>query len=27
VPERLFFAITYVLLVLTGSKLIWDALG
>jgi uncharacterized membrane protein YfcA len=26
VPERLFFAITYVLLTLTGSKLIWDAL-
>ena len=27
VPERLFFAITYVLLVGTGSKLIWDGLG
>lgn len=27
VPERLFFAITYVLLVLAGSKLIWDALS
>lgn len=26
VPERLFFAITYVLLTLTGIKLIWDAL-
>jgi uncharacterized membrane protein YfcA len=26
VPERVFFAITYVLLVGTGSKLIWDAL-
>ena len=26
VPERLFFAITYVLLAVTGSKLIWDAL-
>lgn len=26
VPERLFFQITYVLLTLTGSKLIWDAL-
>lgn len=25
VPERLFFRITYVLLSLTGSKLIWDA--
>ena len=25
-PEGLFFAITYVLLTLTGSKLIWDAL-
>ena len=25
-PESLFFAITYVLLTLTGSKLIWDAL-
>jgi len=25
-PERAFFAVTYVLLVLTGSKLIWDAL-
>ena len=25
-PERLFFAITYVLLTVTGSKLIWDAL-
>ncbi len=27
VPERLFFAITYVLLTVTGSKLIWDALS
>lgn len=27
VPERLFFAITYVLLTLTGTKLIWDALS
>ena len=27
VPEPLFFAITYVLLGLTGSKLIWDALA
>jgi uncharacterized protein len=27
VPERLFFAITYVLLTATGSKLIWDALS
>ncbi len=26
VPERLFFAITYVLLAVTGAKLIWDAL-
>ena len=26
VPERLFFGITYVLLAITGSKLIWDAL-
>lgn len=26
VPERTFFAITYVLLSVTGSKLIWDAL-
>jgi uncharacterized membrane protein YfcA len=26
VPERLFFAITYVLLMLTGTKLIWDGL-
>jgi uncharacterized protein len=26
VPERLFFALTYVLLMVTGSKLIWDAL-
>ena len=25
-PERAFFAITYVLLTITGSKLIWDAL-
>lgn len=25
VPERLFFGLTYVLLTLTGSKLIWDA--
>lgn len=27
VPERIFFAITYVLLSVTGSKLIWDALS
>jgi len=27
VPERLFFGITYVLLAITGSKLIWDALA
>lgn len=27
VPERLFFAITYVLLLGTGSKLIWDAVS
>ncbi|ETX29956.1 sulfite exporter TauE/SafE family protein [Roseivivax isoporae] len=26
VPERLFFGVTYVLLTVTGSKLIWDAL-
>lgn len=26
VPERLFFAVTYVLLMLTGTKLIWDSL-
>ena len=26
VPERAFFAITYVLLTVTGAKLIWDAL-
>lgn len=26
VPERTFFAITYVLLTVTGTKLIWDAL-
>ena len=26
VPERLFFAITYVALTITGTKLIWDAL-
>jgi len=26
VPERLFFTLTYVLLLATGSKLIWDAL-
>jgi uncharacterized protein len=26
VPERLFFAITYVLLTLTGAKLVWDGL-
>ena len=26
VPERVFFAITYTLLTITGSKLIWDAL-
>ncbi len=26
VPERLFFGITYVLLAVTGTKLIWDAL-
>ena len=27
VPERAFFALTYVLLTVTGTKLIWDALG
>ena len=27
VPERLYFALTYVLLSLTGAKLIWDALA
>ncbi len=27
VPERTFFTITYVLLTVTGSKLIWDALA
>ena len=27
VPERIFFALTYALLALTGSKLIWDALS
>jgi len=26
VPERVFFGLTYVLLMVTGSKLIWDAL-
>jgi uncharacterized protein len=26
VPDRAFFALTYVLLTLTGAKLIWDAL-
>ena len=26
VPERVFFAVTYVLLTMTGCKLIWDAL-
>ncbi len=26
VPERVFFGITYILLAITGSKLIWDAL-
>ena len=26
VPERTFFRITYVLLIFTGTKLIWDAL-
>jgi len=26
VPERLFFALTYIMLTMTGSKLIWDAL-
>jgi hypothetical protein len=26
VPERLFFAVTYVLLTVTGLKLIWDGL-
>ena len=26
VPERLFFAVTYVLLAVTGTKLVWDAL-
>ena len=27
VPERVFFAITYILLVVTGAKLIWDGLN
>ena len=27
VPERVFFALTYVLLVVTGIKLIWDGLS
>ncbi|GAA6200940.1 sulfite exporter TauE/SafE family protein [Aquicoccus sp. SU-CL01552] len=27
VPERLFFGLTYVLLLVTGGKLIWDGLG
>lgn len=27
VPERLYFALTYVLLSLTGAKLVWDALS
>ncbi len=27
IPERWFFALTYVLLVVTGSKLIWDGLA
>jgi uncharacterized membrane protein YfcA len=27
VPERVFFMITYVLLTITGTKLIWDALS
>ena len=27
VPERVFFAITYTLLTVTGAKLVWDALG
>jgi hypothetical protein len=27
VPERVFFALTYVLLLATGTKLIWDALA
>lgn len=26
IPEKLFFGLTYVLLLITGSKLIWDAL-
>ena len=26
VPERLFFALTYVLLLITGTKLIWDGI-
>jgi len=26
-PERLFFGVTYVLLTLTGAKLVWDALS
>ena len=26
VPERIFFALTYVLLIVTGMKLIWDGL-
>jgi uncharacterized membrane protein YfcA len=27
IPERLFFGVTYTLLIATGSKLIWDALA
>lgn len=27
VPERLFFGLTYLLLTVTGAKLIWDAMG
>ena len=26
VPERLFFGLTYLFLIITGTKLIWDAL-
>ena len=26
IPERAFFALTYVLLTVTGSKLVWDGL-
>jgi uncharacterized membrane protein YfcA len=27
IPERAFFALTWVLLLVTGSRLIWDGLG